>query len=87
MAIDIYTTSWCPYCRRAKELLTKKGLGFEEFDVETVPGARAKMVERAKGRTSVPQIFFGDHHVGGSDDLYELDRAGTLDALIAEHAK
>ncbi len=87
MAIEIYTTGWCPYCRRAKDLLTKKGLAFDEIDVETVPGARAKMMERAKGGRSVPQIFFGDHHIGGCDDLYDLEQSGRLESLVAEFAK
>jgi glutaredoxin 3 len=80
--VTIYTTSWCPYCNAAKGLLTKKGVTFQEIDVERVAGARATMVERANGRTSVPQIFVGGTHVGGCDDLYALDRGGKLDPLL-----
>lgn len=84
--ITIYTTQTCPYCRRAKDLLQKKNLPFTEIGVDGDPGARAKMMERAHGRTTVPQIFFGNHHVGGSDDLYELHYDGKLDQLLAELA-
>ncbi|MCJ2015465.1 glutaredoxin 3 [Methylobacterium sp. J-076] len=80
--VTIYTTSWCPYCAAAKSLLAKKGVAFQEIDVERVSGSRATMVERAGGRTSVPQIFVGATHVGGCDDLYALDRGGELDPLL-----
>ena len=80
--VTIYTTSWCPYCAAAKSLLTQKGATFQEIDVERVQGARATMTDKAQGRTSVPQIFVGDTHVGGCDDLYALDRAGKLDPLL-----
>lgn len=80
--VTIYTTSWCPYCSAAKALLKRKGVDFREIDIERVEGARREMVERA-GRTSVPQIFVGDEHVGGCDDLHALDRAGRLDPLLA----
>lgn len=80
--VTIYTTSWCPYCNAAKGLLTKKGVTIQEIDVERVAGARATMVERANGRTSVPQIFIGGTHVGGCDDLYALDQGGKLDPLL-----
>ena len=85
-AVTIYTTAWCPYCSAAKSLLTEKGVAFREIDVERVQGARAAMVERAGGRTSVPQIFVGDTHVGGCDDLYALDRAGKLAPLLGSPA-
>ena len=85
-AVTIYTTAWCPYCSAAKGLLAKKGVAFQEIDVERAAGARAAMVERANGRTSVPQIFVGATHVGGCDDLYALDRAGKLDPLLADPA-
>ncbi|MFJ7438174.1 glutaredoxin 3 [Methylorubrum thiocyanatum] len=81
--VTIYTTAWCPYCSAAKSLLREKGVSFNEIDVEKTAGARATMVQRAGGRTSVPQIFVGDQHVGGCDDLYALERAGDLDPLLA----
>jgi glutaredoxin 3 len=81
--ITIYTTAWCPYCSAAKSLLKEKGAAFTEIDVERVPGARRTMVERAGGRTSVPQIFIGETHVGGCDDLYALNGAGKLEPLLA----
>lgn len=81
--ITIYSTSWCPYCRAAKALLTKKGAVFTEIDVDGKPEMRREMTERAHGRTSVPQIFIGDRHVGGSDDIHALDAAGELDKLLA----
>jgi glutaredoxin 3 len=85
-AVTIYTTSWCPYCSAAKDLLKQKGVAFEEIDVEMTPGARGAMVGRA-GRTSVPQIFIGERHVGGYDDLSALDRAGKLDPLLTEGSR
>lgn len=81
--VTIYTTAWCPYCSAAKSLLRDKGVSFNEIDVEKTAGGRATMVQRAGGRTSVPQIFVGDKHVGGCDDLYALERAGGLDPLLA----
>lgn len=81
--VTIYTTSWCPYCQSAKALLTKKGVAFDEIDVESAPDLRPAMTERAGGRTSVPQIFIGDLHVGGSDDIHALESRGKLDALLA----
>lgn len=81
--VTIYTTAWCPYCSAAKSLLREKGVSFNEIDVEKTAGARATMVQRAGGRTSVPQIFIGNRHVGGCDDLYALERAGDLDPLLA----
>ena len=85
-AVTIYTTAWCPYCSAAKSLLAEKGVAFREIDVERAQGARAAMVERAGGRTSVPQIFIGALHVGGCDDLYALDRSGKLDPLLKDTA-
>lgn len=82
--IVIYTTETCPYCRRAKALLREKGLAFEEIPVDYDPEARAEMVERANGLRTVPQIFFGERHIGGSDELQELDAKGELDLLLAE---
>ena len=81
--IEIYTTRICSYCRSAKALLDRKGVAFTEIDVTGNPGARREMVERANGRMTVPQIFIGSTHVGGSDELHALDRAGKLDPLVA----
>lgn len=80
--IRIYTTPICPYCVRAKSLLKKKGAPFEEIDVFMDSGARAEMESQSNGRRTVPQIFIGEQHVGGCDDLYALDDAGKLDALL-----
>ncbi len=79
--IEIFTTPWCPYCSAAKSLLQRKGLAFEETDV-TDASLRADMIQRANGRRTVPQIFVGDTHVGGYDDLAELERTGRLDPLL-----
>ncbi|PKP75789.1 MAG: glutaredoxin 3 [Alphaproteobacteria bacterium HGW-Alphaproteobacteria-6] len=81
--VEIYTTPWCPYCIMAKRLLAKKGVSFEETDVSGDPAQRQKMMARAHGRHTVPQIFIGGKHVGGSDDLYDLDRAGKLAPMLA----
>lgn len=81
--VEIYTTPICPYCLAAKRLLQKKGVAFSEIDVSRDPALREAMVQRAKGRRTVPQIFVGDVHVGGCDDLYALDSAGKLDPLLA----
>lgn len=81
--VTIYTTMLCPYCHRAKDLLGKKGVTFNEINVGMDADKRNEMIERAGGRTSVPQIFIGGAHVGGCDDLYALDRAGRLDPLLA----
>jgi glutaredoxin 3 len=81
--VIIYTTRFCPYCSRAKQLLTKKGAAFEEIDVTGDWAARDALVAKAGGRMTVPQIWIGDTHVGGSDELHALDRAGKLDALLA----
>ena len=80
-SIVMYTTNWCPYCERARRLLRSKGAAFEEIDVESAAEKRAEMISRS-GRRTVPQIFIGDHHVGGSDDLADLETAGKLDALL-----
>lgn len=79
--IEIYTTSSCPYCVRAKQLLTQKGLAYEELNVEDAD-ARAQMMARAEGRRSVPQIFINNKAVGGCDDLYRLHASGELDQWI-----
>lgn len=81
--IAIYTTRSCPFCHAAKSLLGKKGARFTEIDVGGKPDERSRMMLRANGRQTVPQIFVGETHVGGCDDLHELDRAGKLDPLLA----
>ena len=80
--IEIYTTRYCPYCTSAKALLNRKNVQFTEIDVSGDPAGRAKMIQRANGRMTVPQIFIGEVHVGGSDELHELERAGKLDPLL-----
>ena len=81
--ITIYTTFLCPYCQAAKELLTAKGAAFEEIDVSYNPDMRRQMSAEAGGATTVPQIWIGDRHIGGSDDLQALDGRGKLDAMLA----
>lgn len=81
--VEIYTTMLCPYCFRAKKLLEKKGVTYSEIDVSTDPDGRAKMRARAGGSHTVPQIFIGDTHVGGCDELYALEQTGALDPLLA----
>jgi glutaredoxin 3 len=83
-AIEIYTTAYCPYCAWAKDLLVKKGVAFREIDVGGNSALRAEMSTRARGRSTVPQIFIGATHVGGCDDLYALEDAGKLDPLLAQ---
>ncbi|OWJ76948.1 MULTISPECIES: glutaredoxin 3 [Haematobacter] len=80
--IEIYTTPTCPYCAAAKRLLAKKGVAYREIDVSRDPDLRSAMTRRAGGRHTVPQIFIGDVHVGGSDDLHALEAAGRLDPLL-----
>lgn len=82
-SVEIYTTQWCGYCRAAKALLVRKGVTFTEIDVSGDPTRRQEMLARANGRWTVPQIFIGTTHVGGSDDLHALDHAGKLDQLLA----
>ncbi|MDU9391697.1 glutaredoxin 3 [Pseudomonas japonica] len=79
--VTVYSSDYCPYCIRAKQLLASKGVAFEEIKVDGKPQVRADMAQKA-GRTSVPQIWIGNTHVGGCDDLYALERAGKLDALL-----
>jgi glutaredoxin 3 len=79
--VVIYLTDWCPYCARARGLLEKKGVVPREIDVEAVAGAREEMQGRS-GRSTVPQIFIGDEHVGGCEDLIELEKSGYLDTLL-----
>ncbi len=81
--IEIYTKFFCPYCTRAKALLSSKGVQFEEYDITMGGPKRTEMLERANGRTTVPQVFIDGRHIGGSDDLAALDEAGGLDPLLA----
>ena len=81
--VEIYTTPICPYCHAARRLLDRKGVSYREIDVSRDPALRAAMIQRANGGRTVPQIFVGDTHVGGSDDLHALDHAGKLDRLLA----
>jgi glutaredoxin 3 len=82
-AVTLYTTPICPYCIAAKRLLDSKNVSYTDIDVMTETDRRAEMMQRASGRHTVPQIFVGDTHVGGCDELYALERAGKLDALLA----
>jgi len=80
--IEIYTKAFCPYCSRAKALLDSKGVEYEEIDITMGGPRRPEMIQRASGRTTVPQIFIDGKHIGGSDDLAALDRQGGLDPLL-----
>ena len=80
--ITIYSTPVCPYCVRAKDLLKRKGASYTEIDVSTDESVRNAMIEKAGGKRTVPQIFIGETHVGGCDDLYALDAKGQLDAML-----
>jgi len=80
--VEMYTTMWCPYCARARALLERKGVAYTEIDLMDEPRRRDEMIERAGGRTTVPQIFIDDEHIGGSDELVALDRAGKLDPKL-----
>ncbi len=82
--VEIYTTPLCGYCHAAKRLLNSKGVSFSEIDLSSQPDRRSEMMDRANGRHTVPQIFVGQTHVGGYDDLSALDRAGKLDPLLAD---
>ena len=79
--VTVYLSDWCPYCRRAKDLLARKNVSVSEINVEDDLKFREEMIARSNQRT-VPQIFIGDKHVGGCDDLFELDRSGELDRLL-----
>lgn len=81
--VTIYTRDFCGYCAAAKRLLSEKGVDFVEHDASFSPELRKEMIQRANGRSTFPQIFIGETHVGGCDDLYELDRTGKLDPLLA----
>ena len=80
--VEIYTWSRCPFCIRAKALLDDKGVGYTEYCIDGDEVARAQMAKRANGRRSLPQIFINDHHIGGCDDLYDLEAQGNLDPLL-----
>lgn len=82
-SIEIYTSPLCGFCHAAKRLLTQKGVSFAEVDIMAEPSRRSEMMDRAGGRHTVPQIFIAGTHVGGCDELYELERAGKLDPLLA----
>lgn len=82
--VEIYTKTFCPYCWRAKQLLDSKGVDYREIPVDVGGEVRQQMIQRANGRTTVPQIFIREHHVGGCDDLVALDRSGRLDDLISK---
>lgn len=80
--VEIYTKFGCPYCARAMRLLAEKGVDYEEYEINSVRGKREEMLQRSNGRTTVPQIFIDGRHVGGSDDLAELERSGRLDPML-----
>ena len=82
--VEIYSSMFCGFCHKAKKLLKAKGVRFNEIDVMMSPGKRAEMMKRAKGGSSVPQIFIGDRHVGGCDELSKLEARGDLDAWLAD---
>lgn len=81
--VEIYTSPLCGFCHAAKRLLNQKGVSFAEIDVLADPARKPEMIERAGGSRTVPQIFIGDSHVGGCDELYDLERAGKLDPMLA----
>jgi glutaredoxin 3 len=78
----MYSSAWCGYCMRARTLLGEKGVAFEEIDVDATPAARAQMIERSGGCSTVPQIFINDRHIGGAEELEALDATGGLDPLL-----
>ncbi|WP_026376928.1 glutaredoxin 3 [Aestuariibacter salexigens] len=80
--VEIYTTGYCPYCHRAKALLQKKGISFDEYPVDQQPALREEMIQRANGGYTVPQIFIDGQHIGGCDDMYALEAQGKLDPLL-----
>ena len=83
VSVTLYTTPFCGYCHAAKRLLDRKGIAFTEIDVSAAPDRRAEMVQRSQGGRTVPQIFIGETHIGGFDEMNALDRAGKLDPLLA----
>lgn len=84
--VEIYTRDYCGYCTRAKALLSGKGVKFTEYHAGDDPDKRREMIQRSHGGSTYPQIFINGRHVGGSDDIHDLDRQGSLDALLAEAA-
>jgi glutaredoxin 3 len=80
--VELYTTQFCPYCTRARALLDRKGVAFTDINILDQPARRAEMIQRAGGRTSVPQIFIDGEHIGGSDELVALDHTGELDVKL-----
>jgi glutaredoxin 3 len=84
--IVMYSTAWCGYCQRARNLLERKGVAVREIKIDEDPQDRDTMLQRSGGRRTVPQIFIGDRHIGGYDDLAALDRAGELDKLLGKSA-
>ena len=82
MKVEIYTWTYCPFCIRAKALLDKKGVNYENYVIDGDEEARDSMAERSNGKRSLPQIFISDRHIGGCDDLYALERQGELDPLL-----
>lgn len=81
--VEIYTKAFCPYCAHATALLGRKGVNYDEHDITMGGPKRAEMIARSDGRTTVPQVFIGDAHVGGSDDLADAERSGELDRLLS----
>lgn len=84
--VTIYTTAWCPFCMRAKALLQRKGIAFREIDVEAGRELRQEMIARSGGRRTVPQVFVGETHLGGSEELAAAERSGALDRLLRASA-
>ena len=80
--VEIYSSMWCPFCHRAKQLLQSKGVGFEEFDVDATPALRIEMTQRSGGRQTVPQSFIDDRHIGGSDELVAREHEGRLSGML-----
>ena len=81
--IEIYSKGYCPYCTRAKALLAQKSVAYQEFEIDKNPELRPEMIARSNGSTTVPQIFINDKHIGGCDDLFDLNDAGKLDAMLS----
>ncbi|MBD3586803.1 glutaredoxin 3 [Salinimonas sp. HHU 13199] len=81
--VEIYTKGYCPFCHRAKALLEQKGVSYTEIEIDVQPERRDEMITRANGGYTVPQIFIGDHHIGGCDEMYALEAQNKLDALLA----
>lgn len=81
--VTLYTKPYCGFCHAAKRLLAQKGVEFEEIDISAQPERRPEMIQKANGRTTVPQIFVADTHIGGFDDMYDLDASGKLDPILA----